>query len=139
MDKWLIAICIVLLCSFATDCHTAGLAQSISCVDELSYVQYLVGHRPELLSQTNMCYTTLLFKPRYRSAIMGGSDVNSYMREHYLSEQREEDRRWVAAQQQMEGAIQNRLPSNVSVAGYNPAQFVGYLNNNPTRFSDENG
>jgi len=117
----------------------ASIGQSVSHVGEIGYFQYLSNNRPELLAQTAVCYTTLLFKPRYRSAISAGSDVQSFMNEHYLTGQREEDMRWVAGQLQMEGSIQNRLPANVSVAGYNPSQFVGYLNNHPTRFSDDNG
>jgi len=134
-------ICVTLLALFALlfVAPPVSVGQNVSRVDEIGYYQYLANHRPELLRPTAVCYTTLLFKPRYRSVIMGGSDVDSYMSERYLAGQREEDVRWVASQLQMEGSIQNRLPANVAVAGYNPSQFVGYLNNHPTRFTDANG
>jgi hypothetical protein len=115
------------------------MGQSVSHVDEIGYFQYLASNRPELLRQPAVCYTTLLFKPRYRNAITAGGDVQSFMNDHYLTGQRDEDERWVTAQQQMQASIQSRLPANVALAGYNPLQFVGYLNNHPARFSDANG
>jgi hypothetical protein len=117
----------------------SSLGQSVSHVDEIGYYKCLANSRPELLSQPAICDNTLLFKPRYRSAIASGSDVESYMNDHYMQGQREEDLRWIAAQLQMLASVQSRLPANVAVAGYNPNQFVGYLNNHPTGFADANG
>jgi hypothetical protein len=133
------ALSIIVLLIMLLGSASASFGQSVSRVDEISYYQYLAKNRPELLSQAEVCDTTLLFKPRYRSAIMGGSDVQTYMEDHYSTGQREEDMRWVAAQLQMEGSIQNALPSNVAVAGYSPKFYVGYTNNHPTRFTDQNG
>jgi hypothetical protein len=106
---------------------------SIPRVDEIDYWRKVKSVLPE-----NAQPAALLLKPKYRTDFLSGrATVDTITNADYTSTQRETDNRWIQQFQSQESSF--RPVKNITVAGYDINQFVGYKIGNLPRFFDSDG
>lgn len=108
-------------------------SSSVPRVDEIDYWRKVKSVVPE-----NALPAALLLKPKYRADFLSGrTTVDTITNADYTSSQREIDSRWIQRFQSQESSF--RPVKNITVAGYDINQFVGYKIGNLPRFFDSDG
>jgi tetratricopeptide (TPR) repeat protein len=107
---------------------------SVPRIDELSY-----WHQIGPVVSESERHEALMLKPKYRQVLLSGQKKLGAILTDYSDTERETDDRWIKAHQAALQSFHPQPDQLISVAGYNPNQFVGYRIGKQQRIPDQDG